>query len=78
MPRGRKRIRFSSPEEHLQAIDAQMEQHLNAIQDLKEKRKNLIASKDEADAKKILEFLKESGKTPEEALEVLREHFQAE
>ena len=72
MPRGRKKTVNLSYEQRIEEIEGKIEAHKNAISDLKKELKRLTAEKEQADLEKIYALVKASGKTPEEALAVLK------
>ena len=72
MPRGRKKTVNLSYEQRIEEIEGKIEAHKNAISDLKKELKRLSAEKEQADLEKICALVKASGKTPEEALAVLK------
>lgn len=59
---------LKSLEDQIIDIDIQIEQLKEEITNLRAKRKQLMAEKDQEDMKKIINMVKESGKTPAEFL----------
>ena len=64
MPRGRKKTVNLSYEQRIEEIEGKIEAH--------KELKRLTAEKEQADLEKICALVKASGKTPEEALAVLK------
>ena len=72
MPRGRKKTVNLSYEQRIEEMEGKIEAHKHAISDLKKELKRLTAEKEQADLEKNCALVKGSGKTPEEALAVLK------
>ncbi|MCI9576923.1 MAG: hypothetical protein HFJ84_09835 [Clostridiales bacterium] len=65
---GRPRKTPKSLEDQIIDIDIEIERLKDEITALRAKRKKLMAEKDQEDMKKIMDMVKESGKTPAEFL----------
>lgn len=69
----RKKEENMTYEERLSWIDEQIAAHKEAVSDLKKKRKELEAEQQEAAMEEIMTFIQQSGKTPTEFLQKLKE-----
>ena len=66
MPRGvRKQINY---DDELMKIDAQMTKWKNTISELEDQKKSLIQQKEQTEMSELYQFIKQSGKTPNEIL----------
>lgn len=72
MPRRSKKEIQMSYEEQIQEIENKIEGHKEAISNLKKELKEKRAAKEQADLEKLAAFVKESGKSPEEVLSILK------
>ena len=72
MPRGRKKAEPITIEAQIEQAEAEIQAHKEAIADLKKKLKELKAAKQQADMEKLMSAVKESGKTMEQVLEMLK------
>lgn len=72
MPRGRRAASEETLEQQIVDIDTEIENLRNRITAAKEKRKTLVEKKKDTDIAALLAAVKESGKSAEEVIALLR------
>lgn len=72
MPRGRRTATEKTLEQQIAHIDAEIESLKNKIAAAKEKRKTLVDKKKDSDIAALLAAVKESGKSAEEVIALLK------
>lgn len=70
MPRGRKK-KADSLASQLQLIDQQIEQHKQTLEALRKEKKETIELKYQQELKQISQYLKETGKSATELVEMI-------
>ncbi len=72
MPRGRKKANAQTYEQQIQEIEAKITEYEKSIKELKARKKEIVEKKQKADLAVLANAVKESGKSIEDAIRVIK------